>query len=240
MEAVRAFSFSTRPSPVAVIPIAAMVVPLICLLVLITQAREAAAAGTCPNLKEMQAITVCYVTYLAPMPQCSEPWSREEVNHCMDRAARAYSPDPAKGLAILNAMMPPHRCYVPMVKSREPSYWVPTIVNRASGPVVLIDTGFTGSLQIPRSMIELLRSKGELTDLDRSGPPVITTLADGSEAIQETVIIREVILPGCRAFRDVRVIISPDGSDPLLGQGILSTFSSHGIDNKEHSLVLVP
>src|SRR5215472_12329329 len=119
---MRAISFSTGPSLVAAISITTIAVQLICLLALFIQAREVAAAGTCPSLKEMQAIIDCHVTYLARMPQCSEPWSREEVNHCMDRAARAYSRDPAKGLAILSAMMPPHRCYVPMVKSREPSY----------------------------------------------------------------------------------------------------------------------
>lgn len=214
--------------------------PVVCLLVLIPQAREAAAAGVCPSQHELQTIINCWGTLdVGDISRCSAPWSMKQVRHCIDSAVGAFSEDPTLGVAIFAATLPPHRCFVPMVKDREPSYWVPTIINRAYGPVVLIDTGFTGSLQIPRSMLELLRAKGELTDLDRNGPPILVSLADGSEAIQETVIIREVILPGCRAFQNVRAIISPNGSDPLLGQGILSTFSSHGIDNKEHSLVLV-
>jgi len=105
---------------------------------------------------------------------------------------------------------------------------------------MIVDTGFTGSLAIPRSIVDDLRSRGVLTNGDSSGPPVTSTLADGSKIIQESVIVREVILPGCHAFRNVPVIISPTGSVPLLGQGILSRFSSTAIDQKEHSLVLIP
>jgi predicted aspartyl protease len=128
-----------------------------------------------------------------------------------------------------------------MVKATdELSYWVGVIINRTSVRLFAIDTGFTGSLVIPRGFLDSLRADGSITRLDLSGPPVTSTLADGSEIIQETIIVREIILPGCRAFRDVRVIISPTGSVPLLGQGILSKFSSAGIDQREHSLVLVP
>jgi predicted aspartyl protease len=159
----------------------------------------------------------------------------------MNSAAGAYSKDPALGVAILVAMMPWHRCYVPLRKvNGELSYVVPVIINRDYGPVVIVDTGFTGSLAIPRSIVDDLRAKGVLTNGDNSGPPVTSTLADGSKIIQETIIVREVILPGCHAFRNVPVIISPTGSVPLLGQGILSRFGSAAIDHKENSLVLVP
>jgi predicted aspartyl protease len=136
---------------------------------------------------------------------------------------------------------PPHRCFVPIVKPiDELSYWVPVIINRADSPLFAIDTGFTGNLLIPRGFLDLLRKKGDLTKLDRSGPSVTSTLADGSEITQETIIVREIILPGCRAFSNVRAIISPAGSIPLLGQDILSRFSSAGIDHKEGGLILVP
>jgi predicted aspartyl protease len=144
-------------------------------------------------------------------------------------------------VAILGAMMPPHHCFVPMVKViGELTYVVPIIINRQYGPAFVVDTGFTGSLAIPRSVVDDLRARGVLTKGDSSGPPVTTTLADGSEIIQETIFVREIILPGCRAYRNIRVTVSPTGSVPLLGQGILSTFSSAAIDHKEHSLVLVP
>ena len=159
----------------------------------------------------------------------------------MEAAASTYSNDPALGTAILTAMMPPHRCFVPMVKTTdELSYVIPIIINRNYGPTFIVDTGFTGSLAIPRSFVDDLRTRGVLTKDDRAGLPVTTTLADGSEIIQETIIVREIILPGCRAFRHVRVIISPTGSVPLIGQGILSNFSSSAIDQRAHSLVLVP
>jgi hypothetical protein len=159
----------------------------------------------------------------------------------MNSAAGTYSKDPALGVAILGAMMPPHRCRVPLRKvNDELSYVVPTIINRNYGPVAIVDTGFTGSLVMPRSIVDDLRARGVLTNGDSSGPPVTSTLADGSEIIQETIIVREVILPGCHAFRNVPITISPTGSVSLLGQGILSRFGSAAIDHKEHSLVLVP
>jgi predicted aspartyl protease len=154
-------------------------------------------------------------------------------------AAPASSEDPtnkaARDLAIfLATKTPPHRCFVPIVKTTDGfSYWVPIIINRADIPVFLIDTGFSGSLVIPRGFLGDLRANGTL-------PPVTSTLADGSEITQDTIIVREIILPGCRAFANVRAIISPSGSDPLLGPGILSRFSSAGIDHKELGLVLVP
>lgn len=215
---------------------------LTCLLVLITQAPEASAAGACPNPQELQRIVDCWgASDVADIPRCSAPWSRSQVSHCIESAAAAYSKDPALALAIFFAMMPPHHCFVPMVKViGEFSYVVPIIINRNYGPAFVVDTGFTGSLAIPRSFVDDLRARGILTKGDSSGPPITTTLADGSQIIQETIIVREIILPGCRAFRNVRVTISPTGSDPLLGQGILSRFSSAAIDHKEHSLVLVP
>ena len=137
--------------------------------------------------------------------------------------------------------MPPHHCLIPMVKViGELTYAVPIIINRQYGPAFVVDTGFTGSLAIPGSFVDDLRARGVLMKGDGVGLPVTVTLADGSEIVQETIIVREIILPGCRAFRDVRVIISPTGSVPLLGQGILSKFSTAGIDQREHSLVLVP
>jgi hypothetical protein len=92
---------------------------------------------------------------------------------------------------------PRHRCFVPLIKpAGELSYWVPVIINRAGAPLFAIDTGFTGSLQIPHTFLDYLRTKGYLTKLDRRGPPVTSILADGSEITQETIIIREIILPG--------------------------------------------
>jgi predicted aspartyl protease len=148
----------------------------------------------------------------------------------------------ALDIAIYAATMtPPHRCHVPLTGPIDAlSYWVGVIINRTDIPVFAVDTGFTGSLTIPRGFIDALRADGTLTKLDRNGPLVTSTLADGSEITEETIIVREIILPGCRAFHNVHAIITPDGSTPLLGQGILSSFSSAGIDHKERSLILVP
>lgn len=76
-------------------------------------------------------------------------------------------------LAIfLATKTPPHRCFVPIVKPiDELSYWVPVIINRAGTNLFAIDTGFTGSLAIPRGFLDSLRNEGDLTKLDRSGPP---------------------------------------------------------------------
>jgi hypothetical protein len=122
----------------------------------------------------------------------------------------------------------------------ELSYVVPIVINRGTGIFAVIDTGFTGDLAVPRNHIDGLRAKGTLTTADHRTPSVIGKLADGSETIQGTIIIREVILPDCRAFRNIHAMVTPTGADALIGQGILSRFSATAVDHKEHSLVLLP
>src|SRR5215469_4181112 len=136
---------------------------------------------------------------------------------------------------------PPHRCSVPIIKpTSQKSFWAGVIINRVGVILFAIDTGFTGDLVIPGGFLSMLRAGGYLTKRDADGPPITSILADGSEVTQRTVIIREIILPGCRALTNVRAIISPSGAEPLLGQGILSRFAFAGIDQEEGVLVLVP
>lgn len=203
--------------------------------------RKVAKAG----IHSVLAIALTLVGTAAPANEGQRfDWDRyrRDWQELRERLPRESDHIASRDLAIFMATKaPPHRCFVPIVKATgENSYWVPTIINRKSSPVFLIDTGFTGSLVLPRGYLDGARADGTLTQLDRSAPPVTSTLADGSETTEETIIIREVVLPGCRAFRNVRAIISPTGAPPLLGQGILSRFSSAGIDRKETSLVLVP
>jgi len=136
---------------------------------------------------------------------------------------------------------PPHRCSVPIIKpTSQKSFWAGVIINRVGVILFAIDTGFTGDLVIPGGFLSMLRAGGYLTKRDADGPPITSILADGSEVTQRTVIIREIILPGCRALTNVHAIISPSGAEPLLGQGILSRFAFAGIDQEEGVLVLVP
>jgi hypothetical protein len=150
----------------------------------------------------------------------------------------------ALDLAIYAATrMPPHQCWHRLGHTiGEPTYLYPLIINRALGGLFAIDTGFTGNLTIPRNQVKYLRDEGILTKGDSSGPLITSTLADGSEITQETIIIREIILPGCRAFRNVRATVSPANTVPLLGQGILSQFSSVAIDHSKEgdALILIP
>jgi predicted aspartyl protease len=159
-------------------------------------------------------------------------------------SATAEEADVKAGLEMAIAIAtktPPHRCFVPIIKpTDEQSFWVPVIINRAGAIFFIVDTGFTGDLVISRSFLDMLRTVGYLSKLDRNGPIVKSTLADGSEITQQTVVIREIILPGCRAFTNVLAIISPAGSSPLLGQGVLSRFQYAGIDQTEGGLILVP
>ena len=210
---------------------------LVCWLVLITQACEGAAAGVCPSPQKLDEILVCWDAF-GRIPSCSAPWDNEQVEHCSDLRIAAYF----KGLDLRAAILAhANRCVVPMLKvPGELSYAVPIVINRATGIFAIIDTGFTGDLAVPRNQVDGLRAKGSLTTGDRRAPSVIGKLADGSETIQETIIIREVILPDCRAFRNIHAMVTPTGADALIGQGILSKFSSTAIDHKKHSLVLVP
>lgn len=69
--------------------------PVVCLLVLIPQAREAAAAGVCPSQHELQTIINCWGTLdVGDISRCSAPWSMKQVRHCIDSAVGAFSEDP--------------------------------------------------------------------------------------------------------------------------------------------------
>ena len=140
---------------------------------------------------------------------------------------------------------PPHRCRLPLLKAPgEEALLVPVIINRVGQLFFALDTGFSGSLVIPQGFLKSLRAGGYFSKLDIAGPPARNTLADGSKVTLQTIVIREVILGGCRAFTNVLAIIAPPGATPLLGRGLLSSFEHLGIEpgvgEQGGSLSLVP
>jgi predicted aspartyl protease len=62
-------------------------------------------------------------------------------------------------------------------------------------------------------------------------------MANGSEAVQERVVIREVQV-GNHSATDVTVTVSPAAGDPLLGESFLSKFGTVTIDYNRLVLIL--
>jgi hypothetical protein len=142
---------------------------------------------------------------------------------------------------IVAHTQPPRRCVIDLHTSDKGgvSYWLPTLINGRLGGMFILDTGLTAALVIPRSFLSHFIADGTITALDQPGPKKRAVLADGSEVVEETVIIRDFALPFCRAFYNVVAIIS-NGGAPLIGQGILSLFRAATIDHENSVLVLDP
>jgi len=144
-------------------------------------------------------------------------------------------------ILILGALQPPHHCEMEVIKPpNQLSYWTVVFINRRPNAFFAIDTGFSGSLSIPRAYSEGLVANGTIdTRLDRRGSDVTSRLADGSLVTEPTILLREIILPGCRVFSNVVAAIS-DGGIPLIGEGVLSRFRSASIDHVKMRLILDP
>lgn len=95
---------------------------------------------------------------------------------------------------------------------------------------VLIDTGAT-SLTVTEPLAQRLLAQG----FAHEGPEVTTTLADGSEREERTVLIDSVTI-GSHVLRDVRAGVTPDGADMLLGLPVLNQIGPFKIDSANHKL----
>ncbi len=115
------------------------------------------------------------------------------------------------------------------------AYVVPVRINQTITLPFIIDTG-AEELVIPVDVALTLMRAGALAQSDFIGKARYT-MANGSEAVQERVVIHEVRVGNHRAI-DVTATVSPVAGSPLLGENFLSKFGKVTIDYNRLVLIL--
>jgi hypothetical protein len=129
-----------------------------------------------------------------------------------------------------------------------PEYWASiTLSSAARAPVskritikVMVDTGFSGVLSLPRPLVNYLRANNLINDRYNIGEKITSQLADGS-VVENNILytVGEVAFTGCDVVATlVPIIITNDGATPLIGQEILSSYKSATIDHQNLQLIL--
>jgi clan AA aspartic protease (TIGR02281 family) len=121
------------------------------------------------------------------------------------------------------------------IEKRGGTYRVPVRINDTITLPFLLDTG-ASDLVIPTDVVLTLIRADALTSSDFVGKSHYR-LADGSEAVSDVVVLREVQV-GEHVVRNVMAIISPAQGEPLLGQSFLSKFGAVTLDCDRRVLVL--
>jgi clan AA aspartic protease (TIGR02281 family) len=112
---------------------------------------------------------------------------------------------------------------------------LPVRINQTITIPFIIDTG-ASTVVIPEDVALTLMRAGALTHDDFIGRGR-ATLANGSEVIQDSEMIRELQV-GDLTARDVTAFVSSARGDPLLGESFLSTFGRVTIDYNRLVLIL--
>jgi clan AA aspartic protease (TIGR02281 family) len=120
---------------------------------------------------------------------------------------------------------------VPITMARNAIY---VDVTLGGQPVtMLLDTGANVS-SISATLADNLIAAGQARDGGQSMP---VTLADGS-TIKERVLIVNTLALGAHTRRDVRMLVSPDGVDMLLGLPVLNAIGKFTVDAANSQLLL--
>lgn len=115
------------------------------------------------------------------------------------------------------------------------AYVVPVRINQTITLPFILDPG-AEELVIPVDVALTLMRAGALTRSDFIGKARYT-MANGSEAVQERVVIHEVQV-GNHTATDVTATVSPVAGSPLLGESFLSKFGTVTIDYNRLVLIL--
>jgi clan AA aspartic protease (TIGR02281 family) len=114
-------------------------------------------------------------------------------------------------------------------------YVLPVRINQTITIPFILDTG-ASNIVIPEDVALTLMRAGALTRDDFLGKGH-ATLANGSELIEDNVMIRELQV-GDHTARDVTASVTSARGDPLLGESFLSKFGTVTIDYNRLVLIL--
>jgi clan AA aspartic protease (TIGR02281 family) len=176
------------------------------------------------NCAALQAVQTDRDRYGIPTP--SE--DRAELSQCGRYGGHSEPPVALSSSSAAQAEEIP-------IERRGGEYVVPVRVNQTITLPFILDTGAT-ELVIPVDVALTLMRAGALTRSDLISPGRYT-MANGSEEIQDRVIIREVQV-GDHTATDVPASVSSVASSPLLGESFLSKFGTVTIDYNRLVLIL--
>ena len=121
------------------------------------------------------------------------------------------------------------------------SYWAPVTIRGISDirltVEAMIDTGFAGELQLPRSIVDQLRAHNMVQR--ESGEKITTVLATGATVEEDVVYVNAAQLSDCGYFGFVQIIVADDRAVPLIGQGLLSAYISTRIDYENDRILVM-
>jgi predicted aspartyl protease len=100
---------------------------------------------------------------------------------------------------------------------------------------VMLDTGFSGALTLPRTLVNRLSANGLV--MHNMGK-FTGVLANGSVSEYDIVFVGDVLLPPCQEFNFLAAVVTDDQAPILIGQEILSGYLSANIDYDNRRLVL--
>jgi predicted aspartyl protease len=137
---------------------------------------------------------------------------------------------PAPAQTYSDCVIDLHRKTLPYAGA---SFWAPVTIrgflksDMRLTVEAMVDTGFAGELQLPRSIVDQLRAHNMVQSDDEK---ITVRLADGSQIDKATVDVHGAQLGDCGYWWFVRVIVADDGAMPLIGQGLLSAYFGTRID----------
>ena len=121
------------------------------------------------------------------------------------------------------------------VAAESGDFVVPVVINEEITLKFIVDSG-ASDVSIPGDVASILMRTGSLKLADIAGEQAYR-LADGSEMISKTVILRSLKV-GDVVVENVRATIAPAEGKLLLGQTFLKRFNAWSIDNANQLLLL--
>ena len=173
--------------------------------------------------RSLQAVAEDRQRYGIPAPPGEE--LSEIVRRCHES-----QPEPT---SVVSAVAPPREEI--QMQRRGSAYVVPVRINRTITLPFILDTG-AEELVIPVDVALTLIRAGTLSREDFIGTGHYI-MANGSEEIQDRVVIHEVQV-GDHTATDVPAFVSSTASSPLLGESFLSKFGTVTIDYNRLVLIL--
>jgi predicted aspartyl protease len=121
------------------------------------------------------------------------------------------------------------------------SYWAPVTIRGISDMRLtveaMIDTGFAGELQLPRSIVDQLRAHN-MVQRD-SGEKITGVLANGATVEEDIIYAHGAQLSDCGYFRSIQIIVADNRATPLIGQGLLSAYLATRIDYENDRILVL-
>jgi clan AA aspartic protease (TIGR02281 family) len=99
----------------------------------------------------------------------------------------------------------------------------------------LLDSG-ANIVALPQDLVDSLTKSGAIAASDVLGHSIYIA-ADGRHHKGTNLVLRQLTVGG-HTVTNVRAMVAPAHTEPLLGQSFLSKFKSWTLDNRRHVLII--